>query len=263
MNALRLILLVGVAVCVATAGSALALPVDPYDAVANWTAGRDPASGSAVAISTWDVVTHSDQWNPPAGIVNDGGQVSYPRGSLTSDFVTTGEFRFSGWMRATGPCADGGSFGIVFGWQDPANTYYLGWSGYRTTGPGVDLPGLSLVRNENGQSTTLASYYSLLECTWVENGWYSFDLVWSGDELSVTVEEVYGSSGLPSTYPFSANLPGVTSMSGSVGFWASGQGAEWGNLDLETSPVPEPATLLLIGSGLLGLVGLRRKWRRT
>lgn len=35
-----------------------------------------------------------------------------------------------------------------------------------------------------------------------------------------------------------------------------------GGLEVETAPVPEPTTILLVGTGLIGLVGSRRKFRK-
>ncbi|MDH4266432.1 MAG: PEP-CTERM sorting domain-containing protein [Deltaproteobacteria bacterium] len=46
-----------------------------------------------------------------------------------------------------------------------------------------------------------------------------------------------------------------------LGFNDTDYGNNWGtvNADVNISPVPEPSTMLLLGSGLLGLFGLRRK----
>ena len=53
------------------------------------------------------------------------------------------------------------------------------------------------------------------------------------------------------TTPFSAGLVGT-----------NGYGSGWEGV-LEISAVPEPGTMLLFGSGLIGLVGFRRKFKKS
>ena len=109
---------------------------------------------------------------------------------------------------------------------DGSNTFGNGASGYFQYGVGVDISG-------NGGGT--APYADDIEFT-ITNSLIT-------DFLGTTGEG----------YIFAVDM--WSSLTGNTGLAA----AQTGNTP---SPVPEPATMFLLGSGLVGLSGLRRKFKK-
>jgi hypothetical protein len=70
-----------------------------------------------------------------------------------------------------------------------------------------------------------------------------------GDPFWFTVNFILYGVGNPSSQFFEVLNPGLSPI---IGQTIIGQ----------TMPIPEPATMLLLGSGLIGLVGLRRKFKK-
>jgi len=59
----------------------------------------------------------------------------------------------------------------------------------------------------------------------------------------------------------STNFSQLTTQAWSTASWV-GTNDAWFKADLSPDPVPEPSTMLLLGSGLVGLVGLRKKFKK-
>ena len=255
MKTMRLILPVFVTVWLSTLGIATAVPIDNLYAVQNWTTEHAP-NVAVMPTTEWGLLTHGGVGLPPGIFQVIANMPLGPQtmsGSLISDFMTTGDFQFSGYMRAMSECLNAGSFGIAFGWQNTWDTYYLEWRSRSTGGTGILPETLSVLRKEDSVDTVLAS----VSVPWVEDAWYLFDVERSDNQLSILIESIDSGTEL-----LSASITDDTFMSGRIGIWGSALSAEWAGLDVEPAPVPEPATMLLLGSGLVGLIGFRRKFKR-
>ena len=209
--------------------TAQAAPISPSDIISNWSSERDPVSNG-----------NSANWSQSGSVITNGGNLT---GALVSDISTSGDFTFSSTIRTLN---DNDLMGLVFGWQDPDNTYLLSWGG---GGVGAAWNGIQLTRFSANNAVDLVSQTG----NWTVGANYDFSVGRVGNSIVASI--VQGASTV-----FSASIVDTTVMGGAFGFQTWSQETLFATSNARLTTVPEPGTLAL---GMLGLLATLRKRKRA
>ncbi len=212
-------------------------------------------SGSAVGTGYNWTVSDGD-WtgsDVEATGVPSSPQGLFLNGAAASNYTLTGKME-------VGASTDNDMIGLVFGYQSDSSYYVLDWKrGAQTYGGAFADEGFTLYRIDGSSvdfwnhptdsEDIYATQYGSSE-GWAKNTEYSFTLTYTPTYFSVAISG--GSSTL-----FSQTVNGSFDP-GQFGAYNFSQ-AKTLYSDFQTSAVPIPGALWLLGSGILGLVAVRRR----